>query len=133
MLLSRGFGKHAVLIDLMSSREARNLAEHGNIDVSVSTPATLVRELEQLHKTHKKGLLGKWRRESHYKRELNALEFRLETMISSILDRMQDRIVEELAHRVVSQADASSARTPARVVDALQAQRRAVSRPTRER
>jgi hypothetical protein len=138
-LLSCGFGKDAVLIDLINSREAQKLAEHNNTDVSGLRSGTLVRELEQLQESHKRGLLGKWRRVSHYirklrrfghhKRELNALEFKLENTFSSMLGRMQDHMVEELAHRVVFQADTSGALTNSRVVSALQAQRRAVSRP----
>ncbi len=130
--LSRGIGKDTLLLALMNSREARNLVRSDSMDNPGSTEATLLRELEQFRKRHKTGFIGKWMFASRLSRRLNALEFRLEMTLSSMLDRVQNRMVEEFAHRVVFQADSSASPNSARVVDAVQAQRRAVSRPVGE-
>ena len=130
-LLSRGCGKKAVLIDLMNSREGRRISR---LDEQNTASASLLRELEQLHGSHGRNFFTRWLRDSRRKRELNALQFNLEIVLASTIDSLRDRITQELQQRAATHAGAPSAiASHSRVVDALQVQRRAVSRPASQR
>ncbi len=114
----------------MNSHEGRRAAQ---LDNPMPVAAILARELEQLKKTPG-GFFSRWLRDSARKRELNALQFNLEIVLASMVDNLKDCVVQELQQRAVYHADApSGAAGPSRVVDVLQAQRRAVSRPASQR
>jgi hypothetical protein len=89
-----------------------------------------MRELEQLRKKQGGRFFNRWLRDSRRKRELNALQFNLEIVLASMVDNLKDGLSKEVQQRGVFHVEApSGAATNARVVDVLQAQRRAVSRP----
>lgn len=136
-LLSQGFGKESVLIGLLNSDEARRLTdENKSGDASVNLE-TLSYELFQLRQTHKKG----WRifrvirriRSGGKIKELNALQFKLENTFLSMIGQVKSEMLKEVTHRMEFHHETGTpARSNLHTVNAIQAQRRSVSRPARE-
>lgn len=134
--LSQGFGKDSVLISLMNSDEARRSAGENQPSVGSAGSNVLSRELAQLREQHNKSRLHRFFRGRKYsisQKELNALEFRLESVFSSMLSQVKSEILQEITHRSNLYHEISKpAHNNLPTVNALQAQRRSVSRPGSE-
>jgi len=135
--LSQGFGKDSILISLMNSDEARRLTGENKPSVASANSDVLSRELAQLCEDHNKRRLMdqifRRRRSSVKKKELNVLEFRLESMFLSMLSEVKSEILQEITQRLdLHQGVGKPAQNNSRTVNVIQAQRRSVSRPGRE-
>ncbi|MES2159342.1 MAG: DUF4214 domain-containing protein [Pseudomonadota bacterium] len=146
--LSKGFGKDSILISLMNSDEARQLNNANKSSVASTNSDVLSRELAQLCEVHHKNRLVdrifRGRRSRVKRKELNALEFKLEGMYLSILDRvksenlsMLDRVksetLQEMAYRLDLHHEVEKpAQNNLGAVKFIQAQRRLASRPGSE-
>ncbi|WP_084694309.1 DUF4214 domain-containing protein [Sphingobium sp. YBL2] len=135
--LSEGYGKDSILISLMNSDEARQLANANKRDGASANLDVLSRELAQLCEAHNKnGLVHRffrgWR--SRVKRkELNALEFKLESMFLSMLAQVKSETLQEITYRAdLHHEGGKPAHSNLRTVEVIQAQRRSVSRPASE-
>ena len=135
--LSQGFGKDSILISLMNSDEARRLTNSNKLGVASANSDVLSRELVQLCEMHNKNRLVhrifRGRRSRVKRKELNALEFKLESMFLSMLGQVKSEILQEIPypldlHREVGKPAHSNLRT----VKVIQTQRRSVSRPGSE-
>jgi len=133
-VLSQGFGKDSILISLMNSDEARRLINANKSGVASANSDVLSRELAQLFRARNKNRLvhrifrGK---ESRVKRkELNALEFKLESMFLEMLDKVKRETLQEMAYRLDLRHEVGKpAQNNLRTVKVIQAQRRSASRP----
>lgn len=135
--LSQGFGKDSVLISLMDSDEARRLTGDNKPRVASASPDVLSRELVHLRKAHNKWRFAhrifRRRKSSSRRKDLNILEFRLESMFLSMLDQVKSEILQGTSPRMdLHHEVAKPAQNNSRIVNVIQAQRRSVSRPGRE-
>ena len=135
--LSQGFGKDSILISLMNSDEARRLTNANKLGGVSANSDVLSRELAQLCELHNKNRLMhrifRGRRSCVKRKELNALEFKLESMFLSMLDQVKSETLRDIIYRFdlhheVGKPTQSNLRT----VKVIQAQRRSVSRPASE-
>lgn len=136
--LSQGFGKDSVLISLMNSDEARQLTNANNPSVSSANSDALSRDLAQLCEGRNKNWLVhrifRGKRSGVKRKELNALEFRLESMFLSMLDQVKRETLQETTRRLDLRHEVDKpAQSNLRNVKVIQALRRSVSRPASER
>lgn len=143
--LSRGLGKYSILISLMNSGEARQL---GNANRSGANSDVLSRELAKLYEVHNNKRIVhrifQGKRSRVKRKEFNKLEFRLECMFLSMIDKVKSEISQEITYRVdlhnqVGQPAldlyhevGKTAQSNLLTVQVIQAQRRSASRPGSE-
>jgi len=135
--LSQGFGKDSILISLMNSDEARRLTNANKPGVASANSDVLSRELAQLcevnHKNRLVHRIFRGRRRGVKRKELNALEFRLESMFLSMLGQVKSETLQETTYRLGLHHEVGKpAQSNLRTVKVIQAQRRSVSRPASE-
>jgi len=135
--LSQGCGKDYILINLMNSEEAQRLTDKNKPHDGSANSDVLSRELDQLCEVHSKNRrahrIFRGRRSCVQRKELNALEFRLESMFLSMLGQVKSEIFEEITRRLDLHHEVGKpAHNNSRTVNVIQAQRRSVSRPGRE-
>ncbi|WP_189338444.1 DUF4214 domain-containing protein [Sphingobium sp. SCG-1] len=135
--LSQGFGKDSILISLMNSDEARRLTGENKPGVASAKSDVLSRELAQLCEDRNKRRLTdrifRSGRSSAKRKELNVLEFRLESMFLSMLSQVKSEILQGMTHRLdLNHEVGKPAQNNSRTVNVIQAQRRSVSRPGRD-
>lgn len=135
--LSQGLGKESILISLMNSDEARRFAGENKPDAAAANSSMLSRELAQLCEAHKKKRfvhrIFRNRRSRAKIKELNALEFRLESIFLSMLSQTKTEILQEITRRLdLHHEMGRPSQNNSRTVNVIQAQRRSVSRPGRE-
>lgn len=138
--LSRGVEKESILVSLMNSKEAQRLNNGNEVDVASASSDRLSTELAQLNEAHNKNRFLKrvfsgqrrWAR----RKDLNALEFRIESMFLSMLGQLQIETSDEIASRLSLHDNIGKhpeisrpAQSNLHRIKVIQAQRRSVSRP----
>lgn len=135
--LSQGSGKDSILISLMNSDEARRLTNANKSGLAPANSDVLSRELAQLYEArNKNGLIHRIFRSRRSRvniKELNALEFKLESMFLSMLRQVKSETLQEITCRLDLHHEAGKpAQSNLRTVKVIQAQRRSASRPGSE-